>query len=627
MAFTTVTVTCDYDLADGTDPAGTVSFTPTVPMINGTTVVAAKVTERLNVDGLLTIELAANTDPGTTPTGTAYLVEETIGGATREYYVTIPHDQGSLIALSSLASVGVAPAISFPGGGGPMFLANSGVPATPTGGGVLYVQSGALKYKGSSGTVTTLENMYVAVPAPTGTASVDTANIQDAIDGSAPGASVHLQAGTYIVNATIQLPSHISLSGTARYERVTYGSIIKQANGANLDAVIADSSWYTNSASVGDTKRIADLQVDGNAANQTSGSGIGIVGMSYRFVCEGVTVANTRGDGIRLTNQSRNGSSASGTGVENRITDCIIVDAGVAALSNNKDSIAIRDTGTNVTDGFITDCAIYAEATFTKGIGINMQQASGWLVQGNHLYGMGTHGMFIAGTAFTRIIGNYVEFFGNVTSSGNVYGIYAKDSGTAGTSIIGNNLNVAQGISGNTFYGLYLENLASSAAYFALGANTYYSSTTGSGTAIRAVNNGSNSNFKIAYSGQVINGFQTAVSIDGACDFGGDFGGYQNPAYAATYAPNPSRGSKIEITLTGNIGIDLPTTQPAGMRFTLMFTQDATGGRTVTFNNPNPAVGQYRTNWTPSTAANKTNLITFESDGYWLYQVATATGL
>ncbi len=29
-------------------------------------------------------------------------------------------------------------------------------PATPTGGGVLYVQAGALKYKGSSGTVTTL---------------------------------------------------------------------------------------------------------------------------------------------------------------------------------------------------------------------------------------------------------------------------------------------------------------------------------------------------------------------------------------------------------------------------------------------------------------------------------------
>lgn len=114
MAFTTVTVTCDYDLADGTDPAGTVSFTPTVPMINGTTVVAAKVTQRLDIDGILTIQLDANTDPATQPSGAAYLVEESIGGATRKYYVTIPHDQGSTLDLSTLATVGVAPAISFP---------------------------------------------------------------------------------------------------------------------------------------------------------------------------------------------------------------------------------------------------------------------------------------------------------------------------------------------------------------------------------------------------------------------------------------------------------------------------------------------------------------------------------
>jgi hypothetical protein len=39
-----------------------------------------------------------------------------------------------------------------------LFIANSSAPATPTGGGHLYVESGALKYKGSSGTVTTIAN-------------------------------------------------------------------------------------------------------------------------------------------------------------------------------------------------------------------------------------------------------------------------------------------------------------------------------------------------------------------------------------------------------------------------------------------------------------------------------------
>lgn len=38
-----------------------------------------------------------------------------------------------------------------------LFIANgSAVPGTPSGGGVIYVEAGALKYKGSSGTVTTL---------------------------------------------------------------------------------------------------------------------------------------------------------------------------------------------------------------------------------------------------------------------------------------------------------------------------------------------------------------------------------------------------------------------------------------------------------------------------------------
>jgi hypothetical protein len=49
---------------------------------------------------------------------------------------------------------------SYGGGAGVAFIANAGtVPASnPTGGGVLYVEAGALKYRGSSGTVTTIAN-------------------------------------------------------------------------------------------------------------------------------------------------------------------------------------------------------------------------------------------------------------------------------------------------------------------------------------------------------------------------------------------------------------------------------------------------------------------------------------
>lgn len=102
--FTHVTVTCDYDLATGAAPSGTVTFTPSAWLVNnGVTVVAAPVAAALDVTGVISIDLAANTDPGTSPTGSHYTVREDIFGQPRRtYQVIIPHDAGSPIELSGL---------------------------------------------------------------------------------------------------------------------------------------------------------------------------------------------------------------------------------------------------------------------------------------------------------------------------------------------------------------------------------------------------------------------------------------------------------------------------------------------------------------------------------------------
>ena len=57
-------------------------------------------------------------------------------------------------------NVGIGTADQFGGGVKVVGLANATTAPTsnPTGGGVLYVESGALKYRGSSGTVTTIAN-------------------------------------------------------------------------------------------------------------------------------------------------------------------------------------------------------------------------------------------------------------------------------------------------------------------------------------------------------------------------------------------------------------------------------------------------------------------------------------
>ena len=102
MAFTMVTITGDYDLADGLDPVGSVSFTPTDVMVNGPTVVTVPVRAQLDVDGLISIRLAANTDPLTTPAGVQYLVTESISGVSRSYPVQIPHNQGASLDITAL---------------------------------------------------------------------------------------------------------------------------------------------------------------------------------------------------------------------------------------------------------------------------------------------------------------------------------------------------------------------------------------------------------------------------------------------------------------------------------------------------------------------------------------------
>jgi hypothetical protein len=104
MAFTFVTVTHTYRTAGDVVAGGQIDFRPIVPMHNGSTVISAKVTATLTGAGGLQVQLAANTDPATTPTGTTYEVTERITGQDPLiYFVQVPHDQGSLLDLRDLA--------------------------------------------------------------------------------------------------------------------------------------------------------------------------------------------------------------------------------------------------------------------------------------------------------------------------------------------------------------------------------------------------------------------------------------------------------------------------------------------------------------------------------------------
>jgi hypothetical protein len=92
MSLTAVTVIADRTRADGTNPAGTLTFTLSAAITNGSeTVTASPITVPL-IDGVATATLYANDDTGTTPAGTSYTVTEFVDGATqRNYPVTVAH--------------------------------------------------------------------------------------------------------------------------------------------------------------------------------------------------------------------------------------------------------------------------------------------------------------------------------------------------------------------------------------------------------------------------------------------------------------------------------------------------------------------------------------------------------
>lgn len=91
--------------------------------------------------------------------------------------------------------------------------------------------------------------------------------------------------------------------------------------------------------------------------------------------------------------------------------------------------------------------------------------------------------------------------------------------------------------------------------------------------------------------------------------------------YASTITPSWQNGRIKTITLTGNPTIAAPYQAATGQEMTFIFTQDATGGRTVTWNSI------FKVNWTPVTTGGAKNAITFVYDGTNWVQKSVAVGL
>lgn len=116
MAFTMITVTRTYKSPAGYAAQGVVKFTPSSPMVNGVTTISSPERVELDKDGAISIVLAANNDPATTPSGMTYrVVEDLTGQSTVAYDVIVPYNAaGGTVNLATLAPVTtVAPAVQY----------------------------------------------------------------------------------------------------------------------------------------------------------------------------------------------------------------------------------------------------------------------------------------------------------------------------------------------------------------------------------------------------------------------------------------------------------------------------------------------------------------------------------
>lgn len=263
------------------------------------------------------------------------------------------------------------------------------------------------------------------VTATCNNSSTDAATIQAAINASAVGDEITID-GPCLINATIELLGDRTYQGQSRT-----GTVLTQASGANLPAILASDSWVTNSATTGIPIVLRNLTIDGNkAANPTAGDALVI--RSWDTTIENIEVRNSNGDGIKVTNKSQNGTALTNTQVNGTIRNVFITDSGA-------DGIRVEDSGNTVTDWNLLDNWI----SNSGGTAINMDNAAGWVVERNHVYGDGAAGISASRLFATSISDNYIEDF-------NTSGITATVQGGAASVIMGNRIFQFRG-TGTTF--------------------------------------------------------------------------------------------------------------------------------------------------------------------------------
>jgi hypothetical protein len=394
-----------------------------------------------------------------------------------------------------------------------------------------------------------------------------------------------LQYGTYYINATLTVGNRVRLRGLG--PGLTE---LKAVNGLNADVVQASGTNMWGS-------QVCDLTINGNKANQSAGNGLvwkshgnfapylsgtHVVGSPSGDLIENVFIINAYSIGLSVVS----GSS------ELRVLNVSSFGAGLIGIQ-----VASFD-------GFYANCTAagsYAQA---------------WRITGavNRFVGCKAYGGNESGNygACVQIEGadNYLSAFEVQETQKEGFLI---SSGATGTRM-----------TGCTAYGVALNglNIQEGSCDVELAVKDGYTYTATGGVGIGASGKTGNRirlNHLAACAAVVNDPVGNTIEVNNQL-------GVQALAYASSLTPNPYLGGQVIIgALTGNITVNVPTStnRHTGVRMALQFTQDATGGRTVTFGSGFTVI-----KWAANMAASSVSRIEFVFDGTnWVQVNAAAASL
>ncbi len=275
---------------------------------------------------------------------------------------------------------------------------------------------------------------------------------------SSTGGSVYLMEGTYIIDGSISIPNNVTLIGSGS------GTVIKLKNSinANLDAIVATDT------TTGTGVTVTNLRIDGNKANNSSGTQNGIyfynMGGGFGGSARQGTKINTvwisqlRNYGILLENSYN--SIVSGSHVNASSMGLYIKNGAYMTISGNLlQGNTIRGIyASPINQSTITGNTMESNSQY--GLAIDGTSANN-TITGNTITTTGTGGLFLSTASDNTISGNRFRNSGGTTTN---QAVILSNTST-GNTITGN--AVTDSSATTTNYAIDVQDAGSTGNYFA----------------------------------------------------------------------------------------------------------------------------------------------------------------